>query len=140
MTVATAGLGLSETIGFVRDYDGRIDTIWNIYLVGISAVIAAANVKSWQPRAWLLVPAFAVLALGNLWALSRYYAAHHALLEHAAQLAPPAGLIDALRLPSVPQLAVFHLAIDTVSAIAIFLFCRRAAAAEPGLAGEKPAG
>jgi hypothetical protein len=122
----TAYLDLNQTMGFIRDYDVRIDTIWNIYVVGISAIIAAANVKSWHPRPAVLMGAFVVFAAGNLWALSRYYSAHGALVDYAAAKSPPPGVLEALRLPGTQSLTAFHLVLDALVLAAIYLFTRRA--------------
>ena len=115
-------LRLGETLGLIRDYDVRIDTIWNIYVIGISAIIAAANVKSWQPSPFVLGSVFAVFAAGNLWALWRYYGAHTALVAYAADNNPPPGVLRWLQLPDVKRLIVFHLLLDALVLVAIFYF------------------
>ena len=114
-----------DAFGLARDYDARIDAIWNIYILGISAILTAVNVKSWRPRWWLLTSAFGMFSIGNLWALSRYYAAHTALMNYARGLSPPSDLVEALTLPPLWQLTAFHVIIDLLVVVAIILFCKR---------------
>ena len=127
-------LGLSDALGLIRDYDGEIFTLWNIYVAVIGAVVAVLTSERWKPHPVLLASAFAIFAGGNLYALQKFFRVKSDLLGYAQTLVPiPPGspeldrLLHTLQPSSLFALYGIHVAFDVVVIAIIFIFAPKAA-------------
>ena len=125
-------LTLSGTLDLIKGYDDQINTIWNIYVAVIGAIVTLLASDRWKPNVWLLSFVFVIFAGGNLFGLRKFFQLKADLLGYAQTLVPsPPGapelhqIFGTLKPSSLGTLTLFHLAFDVGVLVIIFLFAQK---------------
>ena len=133
---------LSQILSLLKDYDGQIYTIWNLYIVVVSSLLVVINSEKVRAPLISVYTVFVVFAVSNWSALSRTYSVKWTLLDYGLTLTKGDRYFDPLfrgilaqasllRLPRWWCLLIQHAVVDcAVMAMFFLLYQRRKRAIE----------